>query len=406
MTKKINSRIYLLLLALIIVAMTMTDIQADTENEENGVVEVKEVLPLREEAEIAPGVKYIVRRDIANLAGERLHVHITEVDQTVVDTELKLVYAGEELGDTQTLSSIANNYGAVAAINGGFYSNQNGRRMPVGNFMVDGELLSESDFYRASMGITVDDEILFGYFNSKENGFDWDNLVHMLTGGPMLVSEGQPVFQAIAEGFTGSVLSPNPRSAVGMKADGVVMLVVAEREVPGGRVGLTLEEMAILMAQLGAYEAMGLDSGGSSTMWAGDKVVNHAARSERAIANALVVLRGPKIYLNAQRIYPDVPPQLVGGRTLVPIRVLMEKLGARVDWKAETRSVYITRGNEEIVLEIGSNVALVNGNEHILDVSAETVNGRTMVPVRFVTEALNGFVNWDGDKRRIDLYLR
>lgn len=146
----------------------------------------------------------------------------------------------------------------------------------------------------------------------------WGEIRHLLTAGPLLVEGGEPVFQAVQEGFWGSALEPNPRSALGVTERGSILLVVAERKEPGGRVGLTFEEMALLMAELGAREAIGLDGGGSSTLYVEGEVVNGARTRERAVANALLILAGPRLYLNGERIYPDIPPLIAGGRVLVP----------------------------------------------------------------------------------------
>lgn len=83
-------------------------------------------------------------------------------------------------------------------------------------------------------------------------------------------------------------------------------------------------------------------------------------------------------------------------RTLVPVRFVAEALGARVGWEAETRSVPIQKDAQSIRLMIGSNIATVNGEEVTFDTQAVMKGGRTFVPLRFVSEILGVAVEWDG----------
>lgn len=87
-------------------------------------------------------------------------------------------------------------------------------------------------------------------------------------------------------------------------------------------------------------------------------------------------------------------PRQMDGRVLVPLRGVLEKMGATVDWLPATQTVVAAKGDMEINLPIGSHTATVNGRQVHLDVPATTVAGSTMVPLRFVSEALGADVNW------------
>ncbi len=91
----------------------------------------------------------------------------------------------------------------------------------------------------------------------------------------------------------------------------------------------------------------------------------------------------------------DAAPYIKAGRTMVPLRFIGEAFGATFDWKSETQTVTYYLDGTEITLTIGSTVAMVNGEAKNLDAAPEIVNGRTMVPVRFVSEALGAYVHWD-----------
>jgi hypothetical protein len=91
---------------------------------------------------------------------------------------------------------------------------------------------------------------------------------------------------------------------------------------------------------------------------------------------------------------PYVDP--AANRTLVPIRFVSEALGAEVDWQAAARQVVIKDGDQEIVLTIGSTNALVDGQTTALDCAPEIKPpGRTFVPLRFVSEALGARVDYN-----------
>lgn len=82
-------------------------------------------------------------------------------------------------------------------------------------------------------------------------------------------------------------------------------------------------------------------------------------------------------------------------RTLVPVRFVAEALGAKVGWEAAGQAVPIQKDDQRIRLTIGSKVATVNGEEVAFDTQAVMQGGRTFVPLRFVSEILGVTVKWD-----------
>jgi flagellar hook assembly protein FlgD len=109
-------------------------------------------------------------------------------------------------------------------------------------------------------------------------------------GGPLLVKNGRPVFRA-NESFASSWLIPRmARTAVGQRADGSILLVAVDGGRAGYSVGMTNFELAQELAGLGAVTAMGLDSGGSTTMAFEGDLLNRPSVKERQIADALVLL--------------------------------------------------------------------------------------------------------------------
>jgi N-acetylmuramoyl-L-alanine amidase len=99
----------------------------------------------------------------------------------------------------------------------------------------------------------------------------------------------------------------------------------------------------------------------------------------------------------------DVEPIIENGRTMVPLRAIFEALGAQVDWDNDTRTVTAIKGDTTVVLPIGSTKPTVNGKEWPLDVPAKISQNRTLAPVRFVGEAFGSSVGWDAVARTVSI---
>lgn len=114
------------------------------------------------------------------------------------------------------------------------------------------------------------------------------------------------------------------------------------------------------------------------------------------LAAAMTVHAGAiDLYVDSVKLEPDVPPTIVEGHTLVPLRSIFDSLGAGLQWDNATKTASGSRGGSSIVIQIGSPTALVNGENKVLEAPAQIVNGSTMVPARFVAESLNCIVKWD-----------
>lgn len=94
-------------------------------------------------------------------------------------------------------------------------------------------------------------------------------------------------------------------------------------------------------------------------------------------------------------------PEIVGERTLVPVRAIIEAFGGSVFWNDVKKSVLLDMNGDEITLFIDSNTAYLNGTEETLDVAPTVINGRTMLPIRFIAEGFNLGVGWNGQERTI-----
>jgi len=107
------------------------------------------------------------------------------------------------------------------------------------------------------------------------------------------------------------------------------------------------------------------------------------------------------IIINGQKLTMDQPPIIVEGRTLVPLRAIFEGLGAQVSWDDTTKTATGIKDGKEIKITINNTVAKVDGKDVTLDVPAQIVNSRTLVPVRFISESLGCKVDWNGETRTV-----
>ncbi len=115
------------------------------------------------------------------------------------------------------------------------------------------------------------------------------------------------------------------------------------------------------------------------------------------------VLPVESIMIKGKHIKFDTPPVIKDGRTLIPVKALSEAFGAEVKWISAERKVIITKGDIEIVLKLDSNKIYVNGVEKTIDVPASSINSRTVVPMRFIVEQLGLKVNWNSDSKDIEI---
>ena len=109
------------------------------------------------------------------------------------------------------------------------------------------------------------------------------------------------------------------------------------------------------------------------------------------------------VLLNGNPIAFDVPPQLINGRTMVPLRAIFEALGAEVTWDDATQTAKGVKGDTTVTIKIGENALYKNGEKKELDVPAQLVNWRTLVPVRAISESYDVQVGWDDATSTVSL---
>ena len=198
---------------------------------------------------------------------------------------------------------------------------------------------------------------------------------------------------------------------------------------------------AAIAVTVAAVLAISVPGTGSAALWAGEALMSRAgfanwlSQKTQPAEQKLAMLESRaetlaarltawednhlyRIYLwpdqpRAERYYPggvpagsaelDVPPRIIDGRTMVPLRFIGETLGAEVIWNGETRQVAYILGGRQILLTVDQKAAVVGGRQVEMDTAPQIVNDRTMVPVRFVSQWLGAIVRWDDDLKRVEI---
>ncbi len=102
-------------------------------------------------------------------------------------------------------------------------------------------------------------------------------------------------------------------------------------------------------------------------------------------------------------MFPDVQPVFFGDRILVPLRTVFEMFEAKVVWHGPSRTVTITGKSKTIVMTLGEPKAVVNGENVVMDTTPKLVEGRIVVPLRFLAESLDSGVVWRSEERLITI---
>ena len=107
------------------------------------------------------------------------------------------------------------------------------------------------------------------------------------------------------------------------------------------------------------------------------------------------------VYVDGVQLSFDTEPVIENGRTLVPMRAIFEALGAKVDWTDQTKTAHAETNGITIDITAGSNVLYKNGRPIELDGGAKITDSRMLVPARAVSEGLDVYVDWHANARRV-----
>lgn len=197
--------------------------------------------------------------------------------------KLDVVLAGNTVGKTEALGSIAKRSGAIAAINGTFFDayNEGASKVPYGYIISGGKMLKNGAGERRTV-FAYDRNLLAELIPGSDfaSRFKTGSIEGALQAGPRLLMNGKVALDVAAEGFKDPKIltGGGARSALGLTRDHKLILLTTS--------GATIPQLAEIMKQAGAYQAMNLDGGASSGLYFGGKYLTTPGR---LISNALVI---------------------------------------------------------------------------------------------------------------------
>lgn len=210
-------------------------------------------------------------------------VQIVTVDLMHPDVRLNVVLAGDEIGKVEELSSIAKRSKAVVAINGTFFDayTESAHKAPYGYIVTGGELKMKAGGDRRTI-FTYDTNMLAGMIPGPDfnNAFEHGSIEGGIQAGPRLVKDGAVAVDVVEEGFRDPKIltGGGARSALGITKNHELLFVTST--------GATIPQLAEIMKQAGAVQAMNLDGGASSGLYYNGKYLTTPGRK---ISNALIV---------------------------------------------------------------------------------------------------------------------
>ena len=233
---------------------------------------------------------------------------------------------------------------------------------------------------------------------------EWSKVVNAIGAGPSLIINGIVTADGEKEGFWEAKINTNKaaRTFIGNTEDGKVLI--------GTIPSATLKEAAAICQSLNLINAMCLDGGGSVALYYRDK---GSITQGRNVNNGIAFIKEkPKpielsVNIDGEKVNVDnntgKPYIDENGRTQVPIRVVMETIGADVGWNDHTKTAIIKKDGITIEITIGENYIKVNGNEVKNDTVAVINNNRTYLPIRIVLESLGYSVDWDNSLKAVNI---
>ena len=144
-----------------------------------------------------------------------------------------------------------------------------------------------------------------------------------------------------------------------------------------------------------------LEPGETEVEWVAGEQKEQAPAEEKT--EIKLTIGKAEITTNGEAKALDVPAQIIDSRTMVPLRAIFEALGASVEWDDATKTVTSVKGETTVKLTIGQASINVNGEDKALDVPAQIVDSRTLVPVRAIAESFGCDVAWDDPTKTVTI---
>ncbi|WP_405082268.1 phosphodiester glycosidase family protein [Paenibacillus chitinolyticus] len=217
--------------------------------------------------------------------------------------------------------------------------------------------------------------------------------------GPKLVTGGKVDIDPARDGFTDPKITKQAamRSFVGADAQG--------RLVMGTVNGATMNDLAQIALSMGLTDAMNMDGGASSGLYANGSMLTAPGR---ALSNALVVKRHatPQVQVAVNGQLSAGFKGFIGGETtMVPMRPLLNAMNTEYKWDNAAHSLTLKKGDVEMVMTVGSYYIRVNGTDYWVPAAPQLLDNYLYVPLRFTAEKIGAEVKWNQSLYRADIVL-
>ncbi|GIP35490.1 stalk domain-containing protein [Paenibacillus sp. J2TS4] len=228
----------------------------------------------------------------------------------------------------------------------------------------------------------------------RSNAAEWLSAIGV---GPKLLTAGQVDVDGERDGFTDPKITKSAaaRSFVGINQEGKLVM--------GTTSAATMPQLAGVLLELGVTDAMNMDGGASAALYADGKVVRPAGRL-LSNAWIVQKLDKPEvqIFVNGQYVH-EYQGFIDGETTMAPFRGIFERMDAEFEWDNETRT--LSARKDEIALKLYPDqlTAYVNEEPIILDRAPVILEGHIYIPLRFVVQTLGASVEWDQELYRASI---
>lgn len=112
------------------------------------------------------------------------------------------------------------------------------------------------------------------------------------------------------------------------------------------------------------------------------------------------------VYVNGKELFFDQQPAILKSKTMVPIRAILTELGAKIEWHDETDTVIAKKGDKTLMITIGSDIMYVNNVPKSIDTPAQILSGVTLVPLRVISESFGAKVQWDDKTKSVEIFTK
>ncbi|MCK5848115.1 MAG: PQQ-binding-like beta-propeller repeat protein [Caldisericia bacterium] len=182
---------------------------------------------------------------------------------------------------------------------------------------------------------------------------------------------------------------------IGQCKEDNVIVTIDEEEIELGKAGKFAVEVTLEKGE-NVFVLKATDQFGNETV-----IDLHIVYPKKKIV--ILQIGNKEAEVNGQITILEAPPTIINGRTMVPLRFIAETFGAELGWDGKDQKITLNYYGQVIELWIGRKTAMVDDDPMILEAPPTIINGRTMVPLRFIAETFGAELGWDGDTQTITL---